>query len=70
MQFSQHLLSRQRNYLFGWMGILFIVVICVGFSFGDKDNYASSKREVLLRRIGHDILLQSGDSTSRVLPIK
>ena len=70
MQFSQHLLSRQRNYLFGWMGILFMVVICVGFSFGDKDNYASSKREVLLRRIGHDILLQSGDSTSRVLPIK
>lgn len=70
MQFTQYLLSRQRNYLFGWMGLLFIVVICVGFSFEDNDNYASSKREVLLRRIGHDILLQSGDSTSRVLPIK
>jgi DNA-binding winged helix-turn-helix (wHTH) protein len=70
MQFTQYLLSRKRNYLFGWMGLLFIVVISVGFSFGDNDNYASSKREVLLRRIGHDILLQSGDSTSRVLPIK
>ena len=70
MQFTQYLLSRKHNYLFGWMGILFIVVISVGFSFGDNDNYASSKREVLLRRIGHDILLQSGDSTSRVLPIK
>ena len=70
MQFSLHHLFRKRNYLFGWMGILFIVLICVGFSFGDNNNYASSKREVLLRRIGHDILLQSGDSTSRVLPIK
>jgi hypothetical protein len=70
MQFTQYLLSRKRNYLFGWMGILFIVVISVGFSFEDNDNYASSKREILLRRIGHDILLQSGDSTSRVLPIK
>ncbi|OOV28622.1 transcriptional regulator [Flavobacterium sp. LM5] len=70
MQFTQYLHSRKRNYLFGWMGLLFIVVISVGFSFGDNDNYASSKREVLLRRIGHDILLQSGDSTSRVLPIK
>ncbi|MET0299790.1 MAG: winged helix-turn-helix domain-containing protein, partial [Flavitalea sp.] len=28
------------------------------------------RREVLLRRIGHEILLQSGDSTSRVLPVK
>ena len=26
--------------------------------------------KILLRRIGHEILLQSGDSTSRVLPVK
>ncbi|WP_246343476.1 winged helix-turn-helix domain-containing protein [Adhaeribacter radiodurans] len=29
-----------------------------------------ARREILLRRIGHEILLQSGDSTSRVLPVK
>jgi DNA-binding winged helix-turn-helix (wHTH) protein len=35
-----------------------------------SDDFDISRREVLLRRIGHEILLQSGDSTSRVLPVK
>ncbi|WP_223706129.1 winged helix-turn-helix domain-containing protein [Flavobacterium potami] len=41
-------------------------------SFGKTENndFDSAKREVLLRSIGHELLLQSGDSTSRVLPIK
>jgi DNA-binding winged helix-turn-helix (wHTH) protein len=42
----------------------------VAFSSEDSDDFDFSRREVLLRRIGHEILLQSGDSTSRVLPIK
>ncbi|MGC4041818.1 MAG: winged helix-turn-helix domain-containing protein [Flavobacterium sp.] len=29
-----------------------------------------ARREILLRRIGHELLLQTGDSTSRVLPVK
>eukprot|EP01012_Entosiphon_sulcatum_P043730 TRINITY_DN58116_c0_g1_i1.p1 TRINITY_DN58116_c0_g1~~TRINITY_DN58116_c0_g1_i1.p1 ORF type:complete len:297 (+),score=14.14 TRINITY_DN58116_c0_g1_i1:94-891(+) len=37
---------------------------------GGDDDFYISRREVLLRRIGHEILLQSGDSTSRVLPVK
>ncbi|MFV8347684.1 winged helix-turn-helix domain-containing protein [Flavobacterium sp. ZB4P13] len=36
----------------------------------DSDDFAIARREVLLRRIGHELLLQSGDSTSRVLPVK
>jgi len=36
----------------------------------DSDDFNIARREVLLRRIGHEILLQSGDSTSRVLPVK
>jgi len=36
----------------------------------DSDDFDISRREVLLRRIGHELLLQSGDSTSRVLPVK
>ncbi|WP_243694638.1 winged helix-turn-helix domain-containing protein [Flavobacterium psychrotolerans] len=47
----------------------FIGVICVAFSSEDSDDFDFARREVLLRRIGHEILLQSGDSTSRVLPI-
>jgi len=35
-----------------------------------NDDYEFARREILLRRIGHEILLQSGDSTSRVLPVK
>jgi len=42
----------------------------VAFSTEGSDDFSISRREVLLRRIGHEILLQSGDSTSRVLPIK
>ncbi|WP_255496224.1 winged helix-turn-helix domain-containing protein [Mucilaginibacter sp. FT3.2] len=35
-----------------------------------SDDFAISRREVLLRKIGHELLLQSGDSKSRVLPVK
>ena len=36
----------------------------------DKENFYSARREVLLRSIGHKILLKSRDSTLRLLPIK
>jgi len=35
-----------------------------------NDDFDIARREILLRRIGHELLLQSGDSTSRVLPVK
>ncbi|GAB2972534.1 hypothetical protein GCM10027049_02960 [Mucilaginibacter puniceus] len=35
-----------------------------------NDDFDISRREILLRRIGHELLLQSGDSKSRVLPVK
>ncbi len=69
MSDSRNLLSGKRKYLFGLVLLLFISVICVAFSM-DSDGFDISRREVLLRRIGHEILLQSGDSTSRVLPVK
>jgi len=42
----------------------------VAFSITGSDDFDISRREILLRRIGHEILLQAGDSTSRVLPVK
>jgi DNA-binding winged helix-turn-helix (wHTH) protein len=33
------------------------------------DHYNLAKREILMRKVGHEILLHSGDSTSRVLPV-
>ncbi len=70
MHLSQHLLSGKRKYLLGLILFLFISVICVAFSMEDSDDFNISRREVLLRRIGHELLLQSGDSISRVLPVK
>lgn len=67
---SINLLLGKRNYLLGLLLLFFIAIICVAFNIEDSDSYNNSRREVLLRRIGHEILLQSGDSTSRVLPVK
>lgn len=70
MHNSRNFLSGKHNYLFGLILLLFIAVISVAFRTEDSDDFNISRREVVLRRIGHEILLQSGDSTSRVLPIK
>jgi DNA-binding winged helix-turn-helix (wHTH) protein len=67
---GRNLLSGKSKYLFGLILLLFISAICAAFSMTDSDDFAIARREVLLRRIGHELLLQSGDSTSRVLPIK
>ena len=67
---SRNLLSGKRKYLFGLLLLTFISVIFVAFSMTGNDDFDSARREVLLRRIGHEILLQSGDSTSRVLPVR
>lgn len=64
------LLSGKRNFLLGLTLLSCISVICVAFNIAGSDNFDISRREVLLRRIGHELLLQSGDNTSRVLPIK
>nr|WP_315211394.1 winged helix-turn-helix domain-containing protein [uncultured Flavobacterium sp.] len=70
MHLSRNFLSGRRKYLFGLLALLFIAVIFMAFSMDDSDDFDIARREVLLRRIGHEILLQSGDSTSRVLPVK
>ncbi|OAQ39557.1 transcriptional regulator [Pedobacter psychrophilus] len=70
MDVSLNLLSGKRKYLFGSILLLSILVTCAAFISFDSYDFDVARREVLLRRIGHEILLQSGDSTSRVLPIK
>lgn len=70
MLYSQNILPKKYKYLFGLITLVFIALISVAFNGNDNDNFDSAKREVLLRSIGHELLLQSGDSTSRVLPVK
>src|SRR5579872_1782136 len=67
---SRNLLSGKRKYLWGAILLLFISVTCAAFSMTGSDDFDIARREILLRRIGHELLLQSGDSTSRVLPVK
>lgn len=70
MHNSQNLLSGKSKYLIGSVMLLFAAAICAAFSMAGGDDFALARREILLRRIGHELLLQSGDSTSRVLPVK
>lgn len=70
MHLSQNLLSGKHKYLLGVLLLLFVVLLSAACSTDDNDDFNFAKREVLLRKIGHELLLQSGDSTSRVLPVK
>ncbi|WP_428327829.1 winged helix-turn-helix domain-containing protein [Mucilaginibacter sp.] len=70
MHLSRNLLSGKSKYLLTLILLLFISAICVAFSINRSDDFDIARREILLRRIGHELLLQSGDSTSRVLPVK
>ena len=65
-----NLRSGRRKYLYGFSLLMVISLICVAFTMSGSDDFDMARREVLLRRIGHEILLQSGDSVSRVLPVK
>lgn len=67
---SQNLFSGKRKYLWGILLVLFISIVSMAFGIKEKNDFEMARREILLRRIGHEILLQSNDSTSRVLPIK
>jgi hypothetical protein len=70
MHISQNFLTGKGKYLGGLIVLLFTTVACVAFGMRGNDDFDIARREVLLRRIGHELLLQSGDSKSRVLPVK
>ena len=67
MSSRQKLLSGKLKYI---IALLLLVLISLAFFVNNTSDFDISRREVLLRRIGHEILLQSGDSTSRMLPIE
>ena len=55
------------------IGILLFIaaaVVCSTWIFAAGDDLQYARQEIVLRKIGHEVLLQSGDSTSRVLPIQ
>ena len=56
-------------YIFGLLSVCIVTLLCA-FSIADDDSFDLAKQEIRLRKIGHELLLQSGDSLSRVLPVK
>ncbi|OKS89228.1 hypothetical protein RG47T_4711 [Mucilaginibacter polytrichastri] len=47
-----------------------IITVCAAFTLTQENNYGLARQKILFREIGHEILLYSGDSTSRVLPVQ
>ena len=63
-------LNVKPTYMLGLTFLLLITIICAALGFTRDDDFSMAKQQILLRNIGHEILLHSGDSTSRVLPVK
>ena len=70
MRNTLNLLSGKRKYFFGLILLLFGCAICIAFNMTGNEEFNIARREILLRNIGHELLLQSGDSTSRILPVE
>ncbi|HXH98736.1 MAG TPA: winged helix-turn-helix domain-containing protein [Sphingobacteriaceae bacterium] len=49
---------------------LLIFFCAVSESRSNDTNFKEAKEIIIMRKIGHEVLLHSGDSTSRVLPVK
>ncbi len=62
--------DKKRRYMMPLLFLLTGTVICASFGFTGNENFDLAKRQILLRNIGHEILLHAGDSTSRVLPVR
>jgi hypothetical protein len=60
----------KTKYYLGAVLLLFTAMACAAFSFIDNGNIDPARRELLVREVGHQVLLKAGDSTSRVLPVK
>jgi len=66
----QNLLKISRATGVGLLCLAVVAMIVISLSNTGNTNFELARREILLRRIGHELLLQSGDSTSRVLPVR
>lgn len=56
-------------YLLGYLSLL-VIAMMFAFNFPSTTDFDAAKQEIMIRNIGHQLLLSSGDHTSRVLPVK
>src|SRR5438045_2854785 len=57
-----------NNRLMGY-GIVVLFIFFTASSFRDDGDLRVKQVNIIIRQIGHQLLLQAGDSTSRVLPV-
>lgn len=62
--------KRTTRYAAGGLILLAVAIVSTSWIFGSGDDQSSAMRGIALRKIGHEVLLQAGDSTSRVLPVQ
>ncbi len=60
----------KRLILFGSSVLLMIILVSAVAFINNKNAVPESHIEVVLRNVGHQLLLRAKDSTSRVLPVK
>lgn len=53
-----------------YYSLVFAGALIVANPLASTSDFGKAKENILMRRIGHELLLSAGDSTSRVLPIK
>lgn len=63
--------GKRFYYITGSAAIALMLILCAFVKkSAENETFETAKREIMLRNAGHHLLLQSGDSTSRVLPVK
>ncbi len=70
MHNSRNSFPAKYKYPYALVLLLLVFMGCMAFRMDGGDDFDTARKEVLLRKIGHELLLQSGDSTSRILPVK
>lgn len=60
----------KTRYLIAAALLLLTTIVITAFTFADSDQFGVARQEILLREVGHEVLLYAGDSTSRVMPVK
>lgn len=61
----------KNKYLFtSFLAVLAFLIIFIYLAFQQESDSKIPKNEIILRKIGHELLSSSKDSTSKILPIK
>ena len=63
------ILKEKANHIIVMISILTITLFGA-VSMANDSSFETAKQEIMLRKIGHELLLKAGDSLSRVLPIR